>query len=270
MDKKGLGWKIGLFISDDELSKYVYKKLKGKGINIFPISFVHCGFVKSCIFHPGDITGVLSYLRKEGINTLVFIGKIPAEAIFKKMHPSSDILFERKMPWSGEVVLKNLTSFLKKADIEVKPLTEVLKDELAEEKLYTEIPLSKDEMEDVKRGVSLLDDIAKYRVGQSVAVKKGMLVAIEGIEGTDEMIRRAGRYCKNFIVVKMAGRYKDKRFDIPVIGPDTIEILIEAGARAIAVEAGKSIIFNCPQVVSMCNRKGLTLVGLKSKFKRQK
>jgi len=252
----------GIFISEDEFSAYVYKKLKDKGIKVYPISFAPCSFVKSQIFQLGDIDEILGYLKKEGIKKLVFVGKVAAEAILGKVHPSSDIFLKGEEPLCGEGILKNLTDFLKKEDIDVLPLTDVLYDELAEKKLYTDIPLQMSEKRDIEMGVRFLRDIMKYRVGQSVVVKRGMIVAVEGIEGTDEMIKRAGRYCSSFVVVKMAGRYKDERFDMPVIGPHTIEVLSEAKGSVIAVEAGRTIIFNPSKTVSLCNKNSITLIGI--------
>ncbi|MCM8761914.1 MAG: LpxI family protein [Candidatus Omnitrophica bacterium] len=255
--------RTGLFISNDELSEYVYKKLKSKGIKVYPISFIPCHFTISQTFHPGDVAGILGYLKKERIKKLVFIGRVPPETIFKEMHSSSDVFLKDGKPLCGERILKDMVSFLKKPDVDVESLIDVLRDELAEERPYTDIPLQQDEKEDINTGFQLLNDIIKYRAGQSVVVKKGVVVAIEGIEGTDEMIRRAGRYCNGFVVVKMAGKNKDERFDIPVIGPHTIEVLAESGGRVIAVETGRTIIFNHSKTVSLCNKKRITLIGIK-------
>ncbi|MCX8082411.1 MAG: LpxI family protein [bacterium] len=253
----------GLFISDDEISEYVYKKLKDKGIKVYPFSFVPCSFTISKVFHTGDITGILQYLKKENIKKLVFIGRIPSDTIFKEIHPSSDIFLQGKEPLSGEVILKKLVNFLDKENIEVMSLIEVLRDEIVEEKLYTDVPVDEDEKEDIDRGIEFLNKIMDYRVGQSVVIKKGMIIAVEGIEGTDEMIKRAGRYCNKFVVVKIAGRYKDERFDIPVIGPNTIEVLAEAGGCVIAMEAGRSILFDSLRVINLCNRNKIKLIGVK-------
>lgn len=254
--------RIGLFVSDDELSMYVYEKLKNQGMKVYPISFAPCNFVKSHLFPFGDISGIVEYLVAEKIKNLVFIGRVSAASLFTGIS-SLDTLFKKEGILSGEVVLKNLASFLKKKGIEIKKLTDILKDELAENKIYTGIPLTKEEKEDINTGTSFLMDICNYRIGQSVAVKKKMIVAVEGVEGTDEMIRRAGKYCNNFVVVKMAGRYKDERFDIPVIGPLTVKTLKKAGGSVIAVEAGKTIIFKSSEVIKLCNKNGIKLIGIK-------
>lgn len=253
---------IGLFVSDNELSGYVYKKLKDKGINVFSFSFVSGGSVHTQVFQPGDIKGILSYLKKQEITKLAFIGRVPAEIVFKDIHSSSDIFLQGEEPLSGEGILKKIIAFLETENIEVMPLTEILQEELAEKKTYTETSLNKTEANDVNTGVHLLSDIMKYRIGQSVAVKQGMIIAVEGVEGTDEMIRRAGMYCNAFAVVKTAGKDKDERFDIPVIGPRTIEVLKEAGGRVLAIEAGKTIIFDIAKTINLCNKNKITLIGI--------
>ncbi|MCM8829621.1 MAG: LpxI family protein [Candidatus Omnitrophica bacterium] len=254
---------IGIFISDDEFSAYVYKKIKEKGIDVFPVSFTSCRFATTQIFNTGDITHILEYLKEKGVGKLLLIGKVPPDLVFKKMHHSSDIFLKGKLPLSGELILKKLADFLKEKGIDVIPLTKVLKDEIAQERNYTDIPLADVEKKDINIGFNFLQDVMKYRIGQSVVVKKGMVVAVEGMEGTDEMIRRAGRYCKEFVVVKIAGKNKDERFDIPVIGPHTVEVLAEVGGRVIAVEAGRTIIFDYSKTVELCNKNRITLIGIK-------
>jgi len=92
-----------------------------------------------------------------------------------------------------------------------------------------------------------------------------MIVALEGIEGTDEMIRRAGKYCgqRGFVVVKIAGENKDERFDMPVVGPQTAKVLKTAGGKVIAVEAGKTIILDEEKTMKLCNENRIKFLGVK-------
>ena len=89
-----------------------------------------------------------------------------------------------------------------------------------------------------------------------------MIIAVEGIEGTDEMIKRTGKYVENFVVVKIAGGKKDERFDLPVVGPETIKTMVEAKGKIIAVESGKTIIFDKEKVINQCKKAGITFLGI--------
>jgi len=257
--------KTGLFVSNDGLSEYVYKKLAEK-YELYPFSFSPVNFAASAVFSFGDITGLFAYFKKTGINKLVFIGSIPPRLLFKnEIHVSGKEFLEKSGLWQGERILSDLVAYLAKENIEVLPLAQVLSEELAEEKIYTGIPLDAREQSDVEIGTALLKDIMKYRAGQSAAVKNGMIIAVEGVEGTNEMIKRAGIYSynKGFAVVKIAGCNKDERFDLPVIGPETVEVLKSAGGSVIAVEAFRTVILYKEKTAAMCSESGIKLLGVR-------
>lgn len=257
--------KIGVFVSDDRLSEYVYRKVS-RTAEIFPFSFSPVSFTKSVVLQPGDISGLLHYLRQEDIYELVFIGKISPQYVFSEvLHPSGRQFLETVGPLQGEGILLGLVTLLEKEKIKVLPLTEVLAEELALEKIYTLRQPEENELRDIKIGVSFLKDTMKYRVGQSAAVKDGMIIAVEGVEGTDGMLTRIGTYpnCRDFVVVKIAGKKKDERFDVPVVGPETIKSMKSAGGRVAAVEVGKTIIFDEGEIVSLCNKSDITLLGIR-------
>ena len=121
-----------------------------------------------------------------------------------------------------------------------------------------------DERKDIEFGWSLAKEMGRLDVGQSVAVKEQAALAVEAIEGTDRCIERAGVLCKagGWTLVKVAKPEQDVRFDVPTIGLSTVENLKKAGARVLAIEAGKTIVIDQPQVVAYADRVGLTIVAL--------
>src|SRR5215471_14127282 len=104
--------------------------------------------------------------------------------------------------------------------------------------------------------------MGRLDVGQSVAVKDRACLAIEAVEGTDECIRRAGTLCKSggFTVVKVAKPQQDMRYDVPTIGTRTIENLAASGGRVLAIEAGRTILLDGPEVIDYADRHGLVIV----------
>ncbi len=120
------------------------------------------------------------------------------------------------------------------------------------------------ELKDVEFGWHLAKEMGRLDVGQSVAVKERAALAVEAIEGTDRCIERAGQYCRagGWTLVKVAKPQQDMRFDVPTIGITTIENLHNAGARVLAIEAGKTIVVDQDDVVALADRYGLSIIAL--------
>ena len=106
--------------------------------------------------------------------------------------------------------------------------------------------------------------MGRLDVGQSVAIKEKAALAVEAIEGTDRCIERAGQLCKagGWTLVKVAKPQQDMRFDVPTIGVTTIENLHKARARVLAIEAGRTILLDQPEVVALADRYGLCIVAI--------
>ena len=120
------------------------------------------------------------------------------------------------------------------------------------------------ERKDIEFGWTLAKEMGRLDVGQSVAIKESAAVAVEAIEGTDRCIERAGQLCRSggWTLVKVAKPQQDMRFDVPTIGVTTIENLHKAGARVLAIEAGKTIVVDQPDVVALADRLGMSIVAL--------
>lgn len=118
--------------------------------------------------------------------------------------------------------------------------------------------------EDIAFGWELAKEMGRLDVGQSVAVKGQAVLAVEAIEGTDQCIRRAGSLCPSgeFIVVKAAKPNQDMRFDVPTIGLGTVQSLVEAGGRVLAIEAGKTIVVNPQELIAFADRHKLVIVSI--------
>jgi DUF1009 family protein len=117
---------------------------------------------------------------------------------------------------------------------------------------------------DIAFGWELAKEMGRLDVGQSVAVKERAVLAVEAIEGTDRNILRAGELCPagGFTVVKVAKPQQDMRFDVPTIGPATIESLRKAGGRVLAIEAQKTIVIDKEETVSRANQHGIAIVAI--------
>jgi DUF1009 family protein len=117
------------------------------------------------------------------------------------------------------------------------------------------------EERDIAFGWRLAKEMGRLDVGQSVAVKERSVLAVEAVEGTDRAILRAGELCRSggFVVVKVAKPQQDRRFDVPTVGPSTVETLHRAGGRVLAVEAGQTILLDEAETIQLADRLGLTI-----------
>lgn len=129
--------------------------------------------------------------------------------------------------------------------------------------LLTHRPPTAQELQDIAFGWELAKEMGRLDVGQSVAVKERAVLAVEAIEGTDRAITRAGELCPagGFVVVKVAKPQQDMRFDVPTIGLSTIEALHRAGGRVLAIEAGKTILIDQEETVSLADRYGISILA---------
>ena len=125
---------------------------------------------------------------------------------------------------------------------------------------------------DIRFGWEMAKEMGRLDIGQTVVVNDLAVIAVEAIEGTDEAIRRAGTLCTRggLTVVKVAKPQQDMRFDVPTIGLDTIQTMRESGARVLAVEAGRTILLNRPEVVTLADKLGISIVSLNAEEVRLK
>jgi len=130
------------------------------------------------------------------------------------------------------------------------------------EGVLTNKPPSKSEWKDIVFGWKIAKEIGRLDIGQTVVVKDQAVMAIEAIEGTDEAIKRGGKLAgKGAVVIKTSKPRQDMRFDVPVVGSDTLSTMIKVQARLLAVESGKSIIINKEEMIKEADRAGISIVG---------
>lgn len=120
--------------------------------------------------------------------------------------------------------------------------------------------------DDIEFGWSIAKQMGRLDIGQSIAVKEKEVIAVEAIEGTDRMIERAGQLCPRggWSLIKVAKPDQDLRFDVPTVGPDTIDNLHRNGARALVIEAGQTLVIEREELVRKADRCGITVVAHES------
>ena len=163
-----------------------------------------------------------------------------------------------------ETLLFAIIGFLRLNGIKVLPQSYLMKKFIFENKCYTE---KKPEIEDEKTislGVQAAKMLSRLDVGQTVVCRDRSVIAVEGIEGTDETLKRAGKYSdKDNILVKMSRPQQDMRVDVPVVGINTVETAIKNGFKGIVAEASKMIFLNQKECIELANKNNIFIVGKK-------
>jgi DUF1009 family protein len=136
-------------------------------------------------------------------------------------------------------------------------------DHLATAGAMTTTPLRPSAKEDIEFGWEKVKKLGELDIGQAIAVKDKEVIAVEAIEGTAEMIERAGRFCKSggWTLIKTSKPQQDMRFDVPCVGPDTIRSLAKNGGKCLVLEAAKTIIIDKPETIELANKLGITIFG---------
>jgi DUF1009 family protein len=139
------------------------------------------------------------------------------------------------------------------------------KDHLATEGLMTKTRPKFGTKADIEFGWQIVKKLGELDIGQAVAVKEREIIAVEAIEGTAQMIERAGRLCKKggWTLIKTAKPAQDMRFDVPCVGPDTIKSLAEHGGKCLVVEAEKTIIIDKTETIKLADELGIAIIGQK-------
>ncbi|GAI81699.1 unnamed protein product, partial [marine sediment metagenome] len=137
------------------------------------------------------------------------------------------------------------------------------KDHLASQGVMTKCQPTPSVQGDIEFGWEIVKKLGRLDIGQAVAVKEKEVIAVEAIEGTAKMIQRAGQLCRkgNWTLIKVAKPNQDMRFDVPCVGPDTIQSLAENGGRCLVVEKNKTIIIDKPETIELADSLGIPIVG---------
>ena len=214
----------------------------------------------------GEVGQVPGLLKKEGVHQLILAGQIRPEKLLQNDHKLEGLLqgFFKLLPdRSGTSAMKLAVKVLEGEGFEVLDSGFFLKEWIPSPGVLTKRSPTPEERDDISYGLSLARELSRLQIGQTVVIRKRAVVAVEAVEGTDAAIRRAGGIAgPGCVVAKACGPKHDMRFDIPVVGPDTIRAMAEAGASCLGVEAKRCLLFDRPQLTAEADRQGLAIVAI--------
>lgn len=216
----------------------------------------------------GQLNKWIKIFKSEGVDEAVMAGLVRHSNMYadlKKFHPDVRALklFWRLRDRKADTILGGVADELAKSGITLLPSISHLTSCLATKGLMTRRKPTPAEMADVDFGFQLAKAMAGHDVGQTVCVKNKAVIAVEAMEGTDRCIRRAGEMAKgSFVVVKVSKPKQDLRFDVPVIGLNTLENFQEAGGGVLAIEAGKTLVLDQDKLISWANTDKISVLGV--------
>jgi DUF1009 family protein len=211
----------------------------------------------------GQLGRLIETFSRRGVAQAIMAGQIAPKNLFD-LRPDLKALvtLARLKERNAETLFGAIAAELARAGTTLLPATTFMEDHLARPGPIAGPKLSQEEKEDVAFGFRIAKEVSRLDIGQTVVVKRGTVLAVEGFEGTNAALRRGGELGRgDAVAVKVSKPGQDLRFDVPVVGPATLETAAEARLRVIAVEAGSSLILDLATVESLATRHRITLVG---------
>ncbi len=263
---------IGLIAGDGRFPLIFAEGVKKNGIKIIAIGLedITAPILKDYVdklywIKVGQLGRLIKILKRENVKKVVMAGKVSKTLMFTKIRPDirAITLYMRLKDRKDDSLLLGIVSELEKEDIKVEEPTRYVPHLLAEKGVITKRKPKKDELKDIEFGWPIAKEMGRLDIGQTVVVKGRAVLAVEAIEGTDAAIRRGAELGRGGVVVIKAAKPKqDMRFDAPVVGLNTIQILKEAKAAALAVEAGKTILLEKEDMIKLADKEKICIIGI--------
>ncbi len=212
----------------------------------------------------GQLGRCVEILRRSGVTRAVMAGQVKHAKIFAGILPDRMLLsvLLRLRAKNTDAIIAAIAEVMRDHGIELLDSTAFLKPLLARPGVMTRRCPTDQETADFAFGYRMADHIAGLDIGQTIVVKDRAVVAVEAMEGTDEVIARAGRVAGvGTRVVKVAKPKQDMRFDVPVVGRRTIDAMAAAGASALTVDAGKTLLVDGDEIIRAADAAGIAIIG---------
>jgi Uncharacterized protein conserved in bacteria len=211
----------------------------------------------------GQLNRLLKFFREQNVHQAIMAGQIAPRNLFDLRPDWKALLVLAKLTQrNAETIFAAIADELAKVDVDLLPATCFLEDSIASAGLIAGPKLSHREEEDIDFGWKIAKEVAHLDIGQTVIVKNGTVLAIEAFEGTNDAIKRGGALArKGAVMIKVPKPNQDMRFDVPVIGVETIRVAAEVKLRAIAVEAERTLLLERDAIIDLANRSNISIVA---------
>ncbi|MBW1667486.1 MAG: UDP-2,3-diacylglucosamine diphosphatase LpxI [Deltaproteobacteria bacterium] len=213
----------------------------------------------------GQLGHLIKGLKKHSVGKAVMAGSITKKKMFENVRPDVKglALMSKLAIFHDDDILRAVADELGKEGIRIISPTVYLPDLQAPAGVLTKRKPGKSERTDIDFGWKIAKELGRLDIGQCVVVKEKTVLALEAIDGTDATILRGGTLAKSgAVVVKVSKPTQDLRFDLPSVGLETVKVMSRVKASALALEAGKTLIFDRPQMIAFANKSHIAVVCL--------
>src|SRR5262245_37824285 len=248
---RSLGHDVTIVAAKEEAFPELGDAAKRLGADIHWVSIAHLG---KCI----------SLLKEAGVSNAVMAGQVRHANIFSGLIPDWTMakVLRHALSKNTDGLIGAIAEVLRDNGIELMNSTALITPLLARPGTITARQPTEEELKDLEFGYRMADQIAALDIGQTIAVKHQAVVAVEAMEGTDEVIARAGHLAgRGVCIVKVAKPKQDMRFDVPVVGFATIQAMRVAGAAVLSIDAGKTLVLDGDAVRASANEAKIAIVG---------
>jgi UDP-2,3-diacylglucosamine hydrolase len=266
--------RVGIIAGTGELPLHVAKEAAGRGYQVVAIAFP--GFTERALqdlvpetfwLKLGQLDKAIDVLRSHGVDRVVMAGKIDKTNLMRMWNLRPDRRAFRVLrglaDWRDDTLLAAIAEELLKDGIVVDEITAWAAKLMAPLGVLTKRRPTEDQWRDIAFGRKMAQGIGALDIGQTVLVKNAAVIVVEAIEGTDKAIRRAGWLgISGGVVVKMAKPSQDMRFDVPGVGPSTLDSMADSKAGVLAVEAGKTLIADHRETLRRADKARISIVGI--------
>ncbi len=265
--------KIGIIAGGGQFPRLFAQKAREKGFQTVAVGFKSetdqslCNLVDHFSWiHLGQISKLVRFFGQHHITQAVMLGTVKKINIFKDIRPDLKALafIATTKRTHDDSILSSFAELLLKEGIKILPSTMILPEIISPKGCWTRRSPDRGEKKDIFQGWKLARQIGKLDIGQCVVISNGTILAVEAVEGTDAAIKRGGELSHKSgpVVVKLSKPGQDLRFDLPASGLGTIQTMAAAGARVLALEAGKSICFDRKQMIALADQHAIAVVAL--------
>lgn len=214
----------------------------------------------------GRLDSIIKFLKDSGVTKVTFLGKVSKEVMFAGLIQGDERMLKLLMSLpdkNDDTIMMAFVKELADEGINVFDQTVFIQSLMVTAGVHTKLQPSAEQRGDMEYGFKMAKHIGGLDIGQTVVVKNKAVLAVEAIEGTDECILRGGRLGRGGVIVaKVAKPEQDLRFDMPTVGIKTLESMIEAGAKGLVLEAGKTLLVDREKTLELADANGIAIMAM--------